>query len=53
VEALERIETVGAQGITLPTTSNIPQCRLASLARFAGTEKVTALNRPIGSEATI
>ena len=45
VKALERIETVRALGITLLTTSNIPQCRLASLARFAGTAKVTAINR--------
>lgn len=45
VKALERIETVRALGITIPTASNIPQSRLASLARFAGTAKVTAINR--------
>ncbi|MBA2658367.1 MAG: hypothetical protein H0U72_02095 [Nitrosospira sp.] len=45
VKALERIETVRALGITLPAASNIPQSRLASLARFAGTAKVTAINR--------
>jgi len=45
VKALERIETVRALGITLPAASNIPQSRLASQARFAGTAKVTAINR--------
>lgn len=45
MKALERIETVRALGITLPAASNIPQSRLASLARFAGTTKITAINR--------
>jgi TnpA family transposase len=45
VDALERIETVRALGIILPAASNIPQSRLASLARFAGTAKVSAINR--------
>lgn len=45
VKALERVDTVRALGITLPGASNIPQSRLASLARFAGTAKVTAINR--------
>lgn len=44
VKALERVDTVRALGITLPGASNIPQSRLASLARFAGTAKVTAIN---------
>jgi TnpA family transposase len=45
VKALERIETIRALGIKLPAASNIPQSRLASLARFAGTAKVSAINR--------
>lgn len=45
IKALERIETVRSLGIVLPTASTIPQSRLASLARFAGVAKVTAINR--------
>ena len=45
VKALERVDTMRALGITLPGAFNIPQSRLASLARFAGAAKVTAINR--------
>jgi len=45
VKALERIDTVRALGITLPSASNIPQSRLATLARFASTAKATAIHR--------
>lgn len=45
VKALGRIETVRSLGIVLPTASNIPQSRLAALARFAGVAKVSAINR--------
>ena len=45
VKALQRIETIRSLNIVLPTPLYIPQVRLASLARFAGTAKVSAINR--------
>jgi TnpA family transposase len=45
VQALRRVETVRELGITLPAAAHIPRSRLASLARFAGTVKVTVLDR--------
>ena len=45
VKALNRINTIRSLNIVLPTTPYIPQVRLASLARFAGTAKVSAINR--------
>jgi TnpA family transposase len=45
VKALDRIEAVRALGIVLPVASRIPPSRLASLARFAGTAKVSAISR--------
>lgn len=44
VHAINRLQTVRDFGIRLPTTG-IPPSRLASLARFAGTAKVTAIIR--------
>ncbi len=45
VRALQRVETIRELGITLPAAAHIPRSRLAALARFAGTVKVTVLNR--------
>ncbi len=45
VQALLRLQTVRNLGISLPTAAQIPPNRIASLARFAHTAKVTALNR--------
>lgn len=44
VLALQRIETVRGQGIKLPGTP-VPPSRIAALARFASTVKVSALAR--------
>lgn len=55
VQALLRIQTIRDIGILLPETANIPPVRLASIARFASTAKVTAINRlpPIRRLATL
>ena len=45
VAALDRITTIRDLGISLSSASHIPQTRLAALARFATTAKVTAINR--------
>jgi hypothetical protein len=45
VQALLRLQVVRDVGIVLPTAARIPPRRLASLARVAGTAKVTAINR--------
>lgn len=45
VQALLRIQTIRDMGILLPNKANIPPVRLASIARFASTSKVTAINR--------
>jgi hypothetical protein len=44
VQAILRLQTVRNLGIKLPA-AGIPPSRLASLARFAGTAKVTAISR--------
>ena len=44
VQALLRIETVRGLGITLPATP-VPPSRIAALARFANTVKVSAVAR--------
>ena len=44
VYAVRRLQTVRDLGIKLSTT-DVPPSRLASLARFAGTAKVTAISR--------
>jgi hypothetical protein len=44
VRAIHRLQSVRELGIKLPTT-RVPPNRLASLARFAGTAKVTAISR--------
>ncbi|EPM90638.1 Tn5045 transposase [Pseudomonas syringae pv. actinidiae ICMP 19068] len=44
VMALQRIETVRGLGIKLPGT-HVPPSRIAALARFAGTVKVSAIAR--------
>lgn len=44
VNAIRRLQTVRDLGIKLPAT-DVPLSRLASLARFAGTAKVTAISR--------
>ncbi len=45
VQALLRIQTIRDMGIVLPLTPHIPPVRLASIARFASTAKVTAIDR--------
>jgi hypothetical protein len=45
VHALQRLQTIRDLQIALPATAKIPPNRIASLAHFAGTAKVTALNR--------
>ncbi len=45
VHALHRLQTVRNLGISLPAAVRIPPNRIASLARFASTARVTALNR--------
>lgn len=54
VLAIQRLQTVRDLGIRLPATG-IPPNRLASLARFAGTAKVTAISRllPVRRLATL
>jgi len=44
VQAIRRLQTVREMGIKLPATG-VPPSRIASLARFAGTAKVTAISR--------
>jgi hypothetical protein len=43
--AIERLESIRELGIALPHAAQIPPTRIASLARFATTAKVTALLR--------
>lgn len=45
VRSLKRLDDVRGIGITLPSTASIPPSRIAALARFANTAKVTAINR--------
>ncbi len=54
VRAIRRLQTVRDLGIKLPATG-VPPSRLASLARFAGTAKVTAISRlpPVRRLATL
>ena len=54
VQAIRRLQTVRDLGIKLPATG-VPPSRLSSLARFAGTAKVTAISRlpPVRRLATL
>jgi TnpA family transposase len=54
VHAIQRLQTVRDLGIRLPA-AGVPPSRLASLARFAGTAKVTAISRlpPVRRLATL
>ena len=54
VLAITRLQTVRDLGIKLPLTS-VPPSRIASLARFAGTAKATAISRlpPLRRMATL
>lgn len=54
VYAIRRLQTVRDLGIKLPATG-VPPSRIASLARFAGTAKVTAISRlpPVRRLATL
>lgn len=54
VHAIHRLQTVRDLGIRLPATG-VPPSRLASLARFAGTAKITAISRlpPVRRLATL
>lgn len=45
VRALRRLDEVRGLGIALPPVADIPPSRIAALARFANTAKVTAINR--------
>lgn len=45
VQALRRLQSVRELGIKLPATARIPATRVAALARFAGTAKVSAVLR--------
>lgn len=45
VRALHRLQSVRDLGITLPAAAQLPPSRLASLARFAGTAKASAIAR--------
>jgi TnpA family transposase len=45
VKALRRLHSVRELGIKLPATARIPATRVAALARFAGTAKVSAVLR--------
>ena len=45
VKALHRLDDVRSFGITLPAAAHIPPSRIATLARFANTAKVTAISR--------
>ncbi|HEY4046823.1 MAG TPA: Tn3 family transposase [Acidobacteriaceae bacterium] len=53
--AVLRLKSLRDMGIELPLAGSIPQSRLAALARFAGTTKVTALGRlpPVRRLATL
>ncbi|MDH2017529.1 DUF4158 domain-containing protein, partial [Pseudomonas juntendi] len=44
IRALRRLDDVRGIGITLPAAAHIPPSRIAALARFANTAKVTAIN---------
>lgn len=54
VKAIRRLQAVRDLGIRLPATG-VPPSRIASLARFAGTAKVTAISRlpPLRRLATL
>ena len=54
VQAIQRLQTVRDLGIRLPA-AGVPPSRLAALARFAGTAKVTAISRlpPVRRLATL
>ena len=54
VQAIQRLRTVRDLGIRLPA-ARVPPSRLAALARFAGTAKVTAISRlpPVRRLATL
>jgi TnpA family transposase len=43
--AIQRLQRIREVGITPPQTARIPQSRIASLARFAATAKVTVIAR--------
>ncbi len=45
VAALERLQTVRDIGMAWPSAAHVPPARIASLARFANTAKVTAIDR--------
>ena len=45
IRVLRRLDDVRGIGITLPAAAHIPPSRIAALARFANTAKVTAINR--------
>lgn len=45
VQALRRLHSVRELGIKLPAVASIPAIRIAALARFAGTAKVSAILR--------
>jgi TnpA family transposase len=45
VRALQRLEAIRALEIRLPAAARIPPSRIAALARFANTSKVTAVSR--------
>ena len=45
VQALRRLESVRALGITVPAVARIPATRVAALARFAGAAKAFAILR--------
>ncbi len=45
IQALLRLQDVRDFGIVLPATLHIPPNRIAALARFAATAKVTAITR--------
>jgi TnpA family transposase len=54
IEAIRRLQTIRDWGIKLPLVG-VPASRLAALARFAGTAKVTAISRlpPVRRLATL
>lgn len=45
IRALRRLDDVRGLGIALPPAAHIPPSRIAALARFSNTAKVTAINR--------
>ena len=45
VRALDRLESIREQGITLLPMSSIPPSRIATLAQFASRAKITAISR--------